>query len=146
MILGALSMEWTVKFHEDFQAEFDALGEDVQDELFAEAKFVRLYGPETSRPHVDTLKGSNFANMKELRFEAADGEWRAAFAFDPKREAIVLVAADKSGVSEKKFYKRLIDKADARYAQHLEMLKDEEKATAAKQTAAKPATKKGKKR
>jgi len=92
------------------------------------------------------LKGSNFANMKELRFEAADGEWRAAFAFDPKREAIVLVAADKSGVSEKKFYKRLIDKADARYAQHLETMKAEEKAAAAKQAAAKPATKKGKKR
>jgi hypothetical protein len=138
-------MEWTLKFHEDFQAEYEALGEDVQDELLAEAKYVRKYGPETSRPHVDTLNGSKFANMKELRFEAADGEWRAAFAFDPKREAILLVAADKSGVSEKKFYKRLIDKADARYAQHLEKLKAEEKAEAAKKAAAKPVKKKGKK-
>jgi hypothetical protein len=35
--------------------------------------------------------------MKELRFRAADGEWRAAFAFDTKRKAILLVAGDKSG-------------------------------------------------
>ena|SRR5665213_21568 len=110
-------------FHEEFQAEYDRLDEEVQDELVAEARFVEKFGPQTSRPHVDTLNGSNFANMKELRFEAANGEWRAAFAFDPKREAIVLVAADKSGVSEKQFYKLLIDKADRRYAQHLRKLK-----------------------
>lgn len=65
--------------------------------------------------------------MKELRFEAADGEWRVAFAFDPKRRAILLVAGDKTGVSEKKFYQRLIAKADARYQWHLEQLKTSEK-------------------
>ncbi len=78
--------------------------------------------------------------MKELRFEANGGEWRAAFAFDPKREAIVLVAADKSGVSEKKFYQRLIHKADARFRAHLEKMKA---APAAVESAAK-AKQKGK--
>jgi len=57
--------------------------------------------------------------MKELRFRAGGGVWRVAFAFDPKRAAILLVAGSKSGVSEKKFYKRLIDKADRRYKEHL---------------------------
>jgi hypothetical protein len=121
------SLKWIVKFHDEFKAEFDELDQEVKNELLAEAKFVEKFGPETSRPHVDTLRGSVYANMKELRFEATDGEWRAAFAFDPIREAIILVAADKSGVSEKKFYKRLIHKADARYAQHLEALKTEKK-------------------
>jgi hypothetical protein len=32
------------------------------------------------------------------------------------------VAGDKSGVREKKFYKRLIERADARYKEHLEDL------------------------
>jgi hypothetical protein len=41
--------------------------------------------------------------MKELRFDAADGVWRVAFAFDPNRKAILLVAGDKSGGSEKRF-------------------------------------------
>lgn len=74
---------------------------------------------------MDTLNGSDYANMKELRFEADDGEWRVAFAFDPKRRAVLLVAGDKAGVSEKKFYKRLIAKADARYERHLGKLKAE---------------------
>ena len=37
------------------------------------------------------------ANMKELRLSAADGEWRVAFAFDPERRAVLLVAGEKSG-------------------------------------------------
>jgi len=63
--------------------------------------------------------------LKELRFSAADGEWRVAFAFDPKRRAILLVAGDKSGVSEKRFYKQLITKADERFDAHLNRLKKE---------------------
>ena len=119
-------MPWTVAFHEDFEPEFDNLSEEVQDELLAEAKFVERFGPEAGRPHVDKLKGSRYANMKELRFEAANGEWRVAFAFDPKRRAILLVAGDKTGVSQKKFYKRLIARADLRYRQHLERQKGDE--------------------
>ena len=65
---------------------------------------------------------SLFANMKELRFEAGDGVWRVAFAFDPKRKAILLVAGDKSGGSEKRLYKMLIAKADKRYQAHLDRL------------------------
>ncbi len=120
-------MTWTVGFHEDFEPEFDELSEEVQDELLAEAKFVEKFGPETGRPHVDKLKGSDYANMKELRFEAEDGEWRVAFAFDPKRRAVLLVAGDKTGASQKKFYKRLIAKADARYKKHLEKQKADDK-------------------
>jgi hypothetical protein len=41
--------------------------------------------------------------MNELRFDAADGVWRVAFAFDVVRLAIVLVAGDKSGGSEAQF-------------------------------------------
>ena len=61
--------------------------------------------------------------MKELRFSAADGEWRVAFAFDTKRKAILLVAGDKSGVSEKQFYRALIRRADERFNAHLARLK-----------------------
>jgi hypothetical protein len=65
--------------------------------------------------------------MKELRFSAVDGVWRVAFAFDPKRKAILLVAGDKSGVSEKRFYRELIRKADDRFDDHLARLKGQKK-------------------
>ena len=51
------------------------------------------------------------------------GVWRVAFAFDPRRRAVLLIAGDKSGTPQRRFYRQLIDKADARYAQHLAKLK-----------------------
>lgn len=95
----------------------------MQDELLAQAKLLEVFGPELGRPRVDTLKGSSHANMKELRFKAENGVWRVAFAFDPKRRAILLVAGDKSGVGEKRFYRQLIKKADKRFDAHLDRLK-----------------------
>jgi len=42
-------------------------------------------GPSLGRPEVDTLNDAKYANMKELRFRADGGVWRAAFALDPQR-------------------------------------------------------------
>lgn len=117
-------MAWRVLLHEDFDGEFEALPQAVRDEVFVSLPLLKAYGPQLGRPWADTLKGSRFANMKELRFRAADGVWRLAYAFDPDRQAVLLVAADKSGVSEARFYKTLIDKADRRYAAHLAHLKE----------------------
>ena len=119
-------MSWLVDFHPRFKAEYEELSEAVQDELVAALVPLREFGPVLGRPDVDTLSDSRYANMKELRFRADGGVWRVAFAFDPRRNAILLVAGDKSGVSETKFYKRLIDKADKRYKKHLENLETKE--------------------
>lgn len=116
-------MKWEVRFHEDFDPEFDALPGDVQSELLALALLLEQFGPQLGRPRVDTLKGSRHANMKELRFDAADGVWRVAFAFDPKRNAVLLVAGNKSGGGEKRFYRQLIAKADERFDEHLSRTK-----------------------
>jgi hypothetical protein len=62
-------------------------------------------------------------NMKELRFRAADGEWRVAFAFETKRTGILLAGADKSGVAEERLYRGLLRKADDRFDAHLARLK-----------------------
>ncbi len=115
-------MRWAAYFHPRFKAEFDELPASVQDEMLASLVPLREYGPSLGRPEVDTLNGSKYPNMKELRFRAGGGVWRVAFAFDPRRDAILLVAGDKAGVSEKKFYKRLIEKADKRYEEHLDNL------------------------
>jgi hypothetical protein len=77
------------------------------------------------RPYADTLKNSAFPNMKELRFNADDGVWRVAFAFDTRRQAVLLVAGNKVGLrgrSEDRFYQALIKAADARFAEYLRSL------------------------
>jgi hypothetical protein len=119
-------MPWTVEFAREFEPEFDVLNEAVQDELLARAKLLEQFGPALGRPWADTLKGSRHANLKELRFDAVNGVWRVAFAFDPRRRGILLVAGDKSGSSGRRFYRTLIEKADARLDSHLERLKREE--------------------
>ncbi|HDX8843157.1 TPA: type II toxin-antitoxin system RelE/ParE family toxin [Klebsiella oxytoca] len=64
-------------------------------------------GPGQGRPYVDTLYGSDFPNMKELRIQHSGGPVCAFFAFDPKRNAIMLCAGDKIGLNEKRFYKKV---------------------------------------
>jgi hypothetical protein len=112
-------MAWVVIFHEAFDAEFLALPRDVQTILAAKARLLESIGPMLGRPHVDTRKNSKHSNMKELRFDAADGVWRVAFAFDVARQAVVLVAGDKSGGGEARFYRNLIAIADKRFDDHL---------------------------
>jgi len=116
-------VSWVVEVGDEFQAEFFLLPEEVQIEILALSHLLQQFGPQLGRPRVDTLKGSRHSNMKELRFAAADGEWRVAFAFDTKRNAVLLVAGDKSGGGEKRFYRELIRKADGRFDAHLARLK-----------------------
>lgn len=118
-------IKWKVSFHDEFDPEFEAFSEDVQNELLAVALALQQLGPAADRPHVGTLKNPRHPNMKELRFKANNGAevWRAAFAFDTHREAIILVAADKQGVDEKRFYKDLLKKANERFDRHLKSLK-----------------------
>jgi hypothetical protein len=112
-------VKWEVDLHDDFVPEYRDLQDDVQDELLALVELLEKFGPRLGRPHAGTLNGSRHPNMKELRFAASGGVWRVAFAFDPKRKAILLVAGDKSGGSEKRFYHRLIELADRRFDAHL---------------------------
>ncbi len=118
-----MATTWEVLSHEEFEPEFDALPQDVQNELLAHAKLLQQFGPQLGRPRADILNGSRHASMKELRFDGADGVWRVAFAFDQKRKAVLLVCGDKSGGSEKRFYRQLIEKADARFDAHLARIK-----------------------
>jgi hypothetical protein len=117
-----IAIVWGVRWHADFIPEFEALPELVQEALTVHMVVLRTFGPQLGRPRVDTLKGSRHANMKELRFNADNGVWRFAFAFDPQRRGIVLCGGDKSGGDEARFYRQLIAKADTRFETHLAWL------------------------
>lgn len=120
-------MSWSILFHDDFADEFADLTESLQDELLAHALLLRDFGPALGRPTVDTLKGSKHTNMKEMRFAWAGEVWRVAFAFDPERQAVLLVGGDKGGADQRRFYKRLIAVADDRFDRYLDTLKTSHK-------------------
>jgi len=116
-------MAWTVAFHDAFAVEFEGWRRDIQKAAATQLVVLEAVGPTLGRPHADTLKGSRHKNMKELRLSVGDGEWRIAYAFDPRRHAIVLVGASKSGVASERFYRRLIATADRRFDEHLASLR-----------------------
>ena len=123
----APSMEWDVLYDETFIAELAEIERQsgssaVREEIAALALLLRRFGPTLRRPHCDTLNGSKHPNMKELRLTLPDGAWRLAFAFDPRHSAILLVAGNKSGTNERRFYRQLIRTADARFDTHLQEL------------------------
>ena len=117
-------MSWTIDFHPLFFEEAKNFSRTVKKALEEEMIILQSIGPQLGRPQVDTLKGSKYKNMKELRFDADNGVWRVAFAFDPQRQAILLVGANKAGQNQKRFYKKLIKIADTRFAEHLKTLEE----------------------
>ncbi|WP_199516846.1 type II toxin-antitoxin system RelE/ParE family toxin [Nucisporomicrobium flavum] len=120
---------WEVRLHPEVEAWFlDLCRSDPETaDLVSEAIDVLTdQGPALGRPLVDRLKGSIYHNMKELRpGSAGTTEVRMIFAFDPVREAVFLVAGDKSGRWQA-WYREAIGLADARFAEHLAALKQEE--------------------
>lgn len=77
-------------------------------------------GPTLGRPLVDTIKGSSIKNLKELRpGSSGSSEIRILFVFDPWRQAILLVAGDKSA-DWKGWYAKALKDAERLYAEHLQ--------------------------
>jgi hypothetical protein len=114
---------WQITTTDVFDEWFAELDADGQVEVIATVELLKELGPRLGRPHADTLNGSKHANMKELRARTAGKVIRIAFAFDPQRTGILLVAGNKSGVGQKWFYKKLIAKADELYDAHLANLR-----------------------
>jgi hypothetical protein len=118
---------WDVKTTREFDEWFAGLDEDAQVELIAKVNLLKVLGPRLGRPHADTLNGSKYANMKELRANTADQVIRVAFAFDPERSGVLLIGGNKSGVGQKSFYRQLIAMSDALFGEHLARLKAQRK-------------------
>ncbi len=118
-------MPWEILFNPAFELEFDALSSTVQDRILERVMVLAEFGPSLDRPNVDTLNQSRHSSMKELRFNADNGVWWVAFAFDPNRRAVLLGAGNKAGVSERLFYRELVGKADDRFEAHLARIRQE---------------------
>ena len=112
---------WTVLFHQEFDKWFAGQEEGIEDEIWVFIGLLERFGPNLARPQADGVKGSEFSNLKELRLQYKGRPWRVLFAFDPNRNAILLVGGAKVG--KKKWYDVHIPIADERFARHLESLK-----------------------
>lgn len=99
-------MPWIVILHDEFKEEISALPDSVHDAIMAGADLIHRRGPDLRMPHARQLKGSKHTNMKELRFKAAGGVWRLAFALNANRQAVLLAIINKVGKKQNVVYKR----------------------------------------
>lgn len=108
---------WNVIFSSYFNEWFSGLTTDEQDSIYHALKLLEQLGPQLGRPSADTLQGSQLSNLKELRIQHDGRPYRAFYAFDPIRQAVMLCGGDKTG--DKRFYKKMIPLAEQIYADYL---------------------------
>ncbi|MBX9772758.1 MAG: type II toxin-antitoxin system RelE/ParE family toxin [Candidatus Obscuribacterales bacterium] len=111
-------MPWTLVYLDEFSDWLDGQAEDLQDEALSYLEMLKDRGPLLSRPYADTLKGSKIANLKELRFSYKGAPIRILFAFDPRKQGVIILGGDKTG--DKRWYEKNITIAEKLYATHLE--------------------------
>jgi hypothetical protein len=115
-------MSWEILLHEEVDKWLIGLAKadpETADEVAAAIDKLAEDGPTLGRPLADRIKGSRHHHMKELRPRTSGAsEIRMLFAFDPERQALILVAGDKQGAWDK-WYTINIPIADQRFDEHL---------------------------
>ncbi|EIT7186511.1 diaminopimelate decarboxylase [Serratia sp. SRS-8-S-2018] len=116
---------WEIKTTDAFDHWLRSLSDADRACVLAALMVLREKGPGLPRPYADTVKGSRYSNMKELRIQSRGEPLRAFFAFDPNRIGMVLCAGNKAG-DEKRFYDRMLQIADREFTNWLNTLKEKE--------------------
>ena len=118
---------WQIITSERFDTWFLKQSEDEQAAILGKIYLLEEYGPNLSRPYADTLKGSKFPNLKELRIKTGSHVFRVTYIFDPEQNGLLLIGGDKKGKNEKKFYNDLVKESEQIYTAYLETKKKKEK-------------------
>ncbi len=111
-------MAWEIEVSDEFKEWYESLTDEECGSVNGIIDALALLGPALGRPQADTLKGSRYANMKELRIQHQGRPYRILFAFDPRRCAYLILGGDKTGDAQ--WYADAIRHADLIYAKHLE--------------------------
>ena len=117
-------MKWEIEYTDEFERWWNTLSEAEQESIAVSVGLLEILGPNLPRPHSDSVKGSRFKNMKELRTQHAGRPYRTLYAFDPRRTAILLIGGNKSG--DDGWYQKYVPLADKLYEHHLKELEEEE--------------------
>ena len=114
-------MHWRIVLHPEVENWLGALADGDYESMVAALEMLRKHGPALGRPLVDSIRSSAHKNMKELRVR----HYRCLFAFDSRREAIVLLGGSKKGRWES-WYEVNLPIADVRFREHLERIESKD--------------------
>lgn len=112
-----------LEYTDEFGEWWNGLSAEEQESVDFSMQLLATFGVGLRRPHADTVRGSRFPNMRELRCQHQGRPLRVLYAFDPRRSAVVLLGGDKTGNA--RWYEETVPKADAIYAAYLDELRSE---------------------
>ena len=101
---------------------WNSLNSGEQESVDFSVRLLEEQGVHLKRPYADTVRGSDYVNMRELRCQHEGRPYRILFAFDPRRVAILLIGGDKTGKPD--WYEKFVPLADKIYFRHLKEIDD----------------------
>jgi len=116
-------MTWAIEYTDDFGDWWSGLSEEEQVSLAASVELLEERGPNLGFPHSSGINGSKHTHMRELRTQHSGRPFRTLYAFDPRRNAILLLGGDKTG--DDRWYDVHVPIADRLYDEHLKELRKE---------------------
>lgn len=106
-----------VQATDEFRDWYLALPDSDADSVTVSVERLSQLGVVLSYPHSSEIKGSDFA-LRELRISAGRSPLRIFYAFDPRRDAVLLLGGSKAG--KKSFYRESVPRAEAILQRYLD--------------------------
>jgi len=113
-------MTTIVEYTDEFEGWWGDLTEAQQDDVGAVVSLLEERGPRLPFPLSSGIAGSRHGHMRELRVQSGGRPLRVFYAFDPRRQAILLIGGDKTG--RDRFYEEMVPRADQLYDEYLDEL------------------------
>lgn len=123
-----MAVSWDVEYTDEFNDWWTGLTEDEQDAVAVGIRKLETLGLALGYPHSSQVKGSKHGHMRELRIQVQGRPFRIFYAFNPERNAILLIGGDKGALGDDRFYEVYIPLADSIYDEHLAELAAEKRA------------------
>lgn len=115
-------MGWQVNLSEEAKTFLLGLSDHERVLVIGRVKLLEEHGPNLKRPTVGEIVNSRHRNMKELRVSSDGQHIRVLFAFDTRRQALLLCGGSKSAEGFDAFYESMIPLADTIFDRHIESL------------------------
>jgi len=108
---------WDVEGTDEFAGWFGALNDAEQVSVGRVVELLVEHGPSLPFPYSSRITTSRHRHMRELRIQHEGRPYRVLYAFDPRRSAILLLGADKTG--HDRWYDEQVPRADTLYEEYL---------------------------
>ena len=113
-------------FTNEYENWFTSQDEEAKIIINAKVLVLQEFGPNLGRPYVDTIKGSKYKNLKELRINHKKYVLRILLIFNKKRNCWLIIGGNKKGKNEDDFYKKLIKQAEEILDKYPEIMEEKD--------------------